>query len=202
MKELTDRQQQVLQFIRTFTEERSFPPTVREIAGHFHISVKAAQDHLSALRKKNYLAQGEKRSRALEILVDDDSCRRPQLVGVPLIGTVAAGMPLSVIEDYENTLYLPQTLLRSGRQYFALHVRGDSMINAGILDGDTAVIEQCETASNGDIVVAVVNEAITLKRFFKEPARVRLQPENPAYNPIFCQNLRIVGKLTTIIRNY
>jgi repressor LexA len=118
------------------------------------------------------------------------------------LGTVAAGKPILAEENWEGTIALPPAMIKKQREYFALHIRGDSMIEAGIMDGDIAVIEKRETAHNGDIVVAVVDDAVTLKRFFKESNRIRLQPENSAYSPIYCQDVRLLGKLSCIIRSY
>ncbi|MDR1747620.1 MAG: transcriptional repressor LexA [Spirochaetaceae bacterium] len=207
MKELTKRQQEVLLFIHEYTAGHSFPPTVREVAGHFGISVKGAHDHISALKKKNYLTQRGKRSRTLEVLMEniaDDNLLEtpPAMQKIAILGTVAAGTPLMAVENYESTIWLPMMFFRSGQEYFALRVKGDSMCDAGILDGDLAVVERCEQASSGEIIVAVLDDAITLKRFFREAARIRLQAENSAYNPIFCQDVRIVGRLATIVRNY
>ncbi len=207
MKELTKRQQEVLLYIQEYAREHSFSPTVRDVAGHFGISVKGAYDHLSALKKKNCLAQQGKLSRTMEVLTghiaDDDLPRAlPAMQEIPILGNVAAGRPLMAVENYESTIWLPGMFFCSGKEYFALHVKGSSMCDAGILDGDLAVIERCEYVSNGEIVVAFLDDAITLKRFFKETARIRLEAENAAYKPIFCQDVRIVGRLTTIIRNY
>jgi repressor LexA len=199
MKALTERQQQVLDFIRDYTKQNVCPPTVREIAEYFSFSLRAAQDHIAALQKKGFLSLSEKRSRSIKIIQQEDE---QQLVRIPLLGTVAAGKPLLSEENFEGYVKIADTLLHRNKIYFALHVRGDSMIEAGILDGDLAVIERCATAENGTIVVAVVDDAITLKRFYREPTRFRLQPENRQYNPIYCQDLRIVGILSNIIRSY
>lgn len=200
MKEPTSRQQEVLHFITSFTELNSCPPTVRETAEHFSISVKAVQDHFTALRKKGYIAPAEGRSRSLKVLIDDPEFKRPHRV--PVLGTVAAGLPVFCDENYDGCVYVPATLIRREGDYFALYVRGDSMINAGILDGDLALIRRQEAASNGSIVVALIEDSVTLKRFFKEPSRIRLQAENDAYSPIYCQNVKILGVLSNIIRNY
>jgi len=202
MKEPTPRQQEVLHFITSFTELNSCPPTVRETAEHFSISVKAVQDHFTALRKKGYIAPSEGRSRSLKVLIDDPEFKKPYRV--PVLGTVAAGLPIFCDENYDGSVYVPASLIHKDGDYFALYVSGDSMINAGILDGDLALIRRQENASNGSIVVAFIeeDEKVTLKRFFKEPARIRLQAENEAYGPIYCQNVRILGILSNIIRNY
>lgn len=203
MKNLTDRQREVLDFIAQFTDENVYPPTVREIGEHFGISLRAVQDHIAALQKKGYLSQCQKRSRSIRVLIDERK-KEPVLytAKVPMLGTVAAGKPLLSEENLDGYLTMAEPIVRPGKSYFALKVRGTSMINAGILEGDVAVIEQAETAEDGQIVVAVVDDAITLKRFFKETERVRLQPENPQFQPIYCQNVRIVGTLAGILRSY
>ena len=198
MKELTERQQQILQFISDYTEENSFPPTVRETAEHFSVSLKAIQDHFTALTKKGYLLKDEKRSRSLKVL-GNVTKKANKGYKIPVLGSVAAGKPIFCEEDYENTIYLSEPFVRPGNSYFALHVRGSSMINAGIVDGDLAIIKQQTTAEDGDIVVAII---VTLKRFFREPTRVRLQAENPDFNPIYCQDVKVLGKLSHIIREY
>ncbi|OJF77400.1 MAG: repressor LexA [Treponema sp. CETP13] len=204
MKGLTDRQREVLNFISNFTEENSCPPTVRETASHFSISPKAVQDHFTALRKKGYLSEANNRSRALRVLVEDPTnSRRKKLTEIPVLGVVAAGKPLFAEENFQETVFLPDTMIHgvNGR-FFALYVRGDSMIDAGILNGDLAVIKQQEVANNGEIIVALIEDSVTLKRFYRENSRIRLQPENKNYNPIYCQDIRILGVLSNIIRTY
>ena len=202
MREITDRQKEVLTFIATFTEENVYPPTVREIGDHFGISLRAVQDHIAALQKKGYLSTEQKRSRSIKVIKDGNS--RPQLFfeKVPLLGTVAAGKPLLCEENLDGYVNLTEPFVRPGKSYFALRVRGTSMLNAGILEGDLAVVEQTSVACDGQIVVAVLDEAITLKRYYKEATRVRLQPENPDFQPIFCQDVKIVGVLSSIVRQY
>lgn len=202
MKGITERQKEVLTFIANFQEENSYTPTVREISEHFKISLRAVQDHLTALQKKGYLSQTQKRSRSIRII--DDNAVEPKLyVGkVPLLGTVAAGKPLLCEENLDGYVNLTEPFVRPGKSYFALRVRGTSMINAGILEGDLAVVEQASTAVDGQIVVAVIDDAITLKRYYKESDKVRLQPENPAFTPIYCTDVRIVGILSNIVRTY
>lgn len=203
MKEITERQKEVLNYISAFTDENSFPPTVREISTHFGISLRAIQDHLAALQKKGYLSESNKRSRSIKVLSDLREKESKLYVGkVPLLGTVAAGKPLLSEENLDGYVNLTEPFVRPGKSYFALRVRGESMINAGILDGDLAVIEQSSTALDGQIIVAVIDDAITLKRYYKESERVRLQPENPAFQAIYCQDVRIVGILSNIVRTY
>ena len=201
MKGITDRQKEVLTFISSFTETSGYPPTVREISDHFGISIRAVQDHILALQKKGFLSQAQKRARSIKVL--SDSGESAPFVGrVPLLGTIAAGKPLLCEENLDGYLNLTEPFVRPGKSYFALRVRGQSMINAGILEGDLAVIEQASTAVDGQIIVAVIDDAITLKRYYKEAGRIRLQPENPSFQPIYCDDLRIVGILSNIVRTY
>ncbi len=204
MKGLTERQTQVLNFIQSYSEANMCPPTVREISQHFQVSLKAIQDHIAALRRKGYLSQSDKKSRSLRVLKTDIPSvqKTSKLIQIPLLGTVAAGRPLFCEENYESSVSISNSGLASGQKYFALHVRGTSMINAGILNGDLAIIRQCETAADGEIVVALIDDSVTLKRFFKEPTRIRLQAENPDFMPIYCQDVRILGVLSQIIRTY
>ena len=203
MKQITDRQKEVLTFISNFTEDNAYPPTVREIGDHFGISLRAVQDHIAALQKKGYLTQCQKRSRSIKVVSDVRDKEKELYVGkVPLLGTVAAGKPLLSEENLDGYVNLTEPFIRPGKSYFALRVRGTSMINAGILEGDLAVIEQSSTAVDGQIIVAVIDDAITLKRYYKEATRVRLQPENPDFQAIYCQDVRIVGILSNIVRTY
>ena len=203
MKEITERQKEVLNFISQFTENNDYPPTVREISDNFKISLRAVQDHITALQKKGYLTQCQKRARSIRVITDcRDKESRTILEKVPILGTVAAGKPLLSEENFDGYVNLPEPLIRPGKSYFALRVRGLSMQNAGILDGDLAVIEQANTAVDGQIIVAVIDDAITLKRYYKEANRIRLQPENPDFQAIYCQDVRIVGTLASIVRTY
>ena len=198
MKALTKRQEQVLTFLKEFIEMHKYPPTIREIAGNFNISVKGAYDHVKALERKNIIRCDINRSRAIEIV---GQAEEDELVTVPILGNVAAGAPLFAEENFDGDVRLPVSMLGKGR-HFALRVKGDSMQDAGVLDGDIAVFVQQNVADNGSIVVAMVNEAVTLKRFFKEKNRVKLKAENPVYPPIYTQNIQILGKLIFIFRNY
>lgn len=203
MKSLTEKQQKILDYIHEYTTLNSCPPTIREIAGHFDISLKAIQDHIAALRKKGYIEHSEKKSRTLRIIKNDNvAFLQEQVTRIPFLGVVAAGKPIFCEENFDGAFSLPSQFLGKGEKYFALKVKGMSMKNAGILDGDIAVIQHQSTAENGDIVVAIIEDSVTLKRFYKEATRFRLQPENEEFNPIYCQDLRILGKLSNIIRNY
>ena len=202
MREPTKRQMEVLDFIASYIHSHTYPPTIREVADHFSISVKGAHDHLAALKKKGLLRQGDKKSRTIE-LINTGEEEGKDFEEIPIYGTVAAGRPIIAVENMDGSIKLHKSLLRNGRQYFALKVRGDSMVDAGIMDGDTAVIEQQEMVRNGEIAVIMLDDAVTLKTFYRENARIRLQPENPKYSPIYCsRDVRILGKLIHIFRSY
>jgi repressor LexA len=204
MKGLTKRQQEVLRFIKNYINEHQFPPTIREISQNFGISVRGAYDHIKALEKKSVIKCDTKRSRAIEVLgtgPGGHTERTDFLVEIPILGTVAAGIPILSEENYDGSVAVPANSIKSGKHY-ALRVRGDSMKDVGIMEGDVAIISYQSHANNGDIVVAMIDDAVTLKRFFKEKNRVRLKAENPEYPPIFTQDLRILGKLKQIVRSY
>jgi repressor LexA len=202
MKELTERQKEVLTFIAAFIKGHSYPPTVREIADNFSISVKGAHDHITALKRKNCLKQDGKRSRTMELVRSKEEQDLGAMSKIPIVGTVAAGIPILSEENWEGTVVLHQSMLKKNRTYFAVKVRGDSMIGAGIMDGDLAIIEKVNIVKNGEIAVVVVDDAVAIKRFYRENSRIRLQSENPDFKPIYCQDLRILGRLFHIMRNY
>jgi len=197
MKPLTKRQQEVLSFLEQFRDQKGYAPTVREAADHFDISVKAAHDHFRALEKKGAIQSAEGKPRAIDIC----SSPREELIEIPVLGPIAAGSPIFAEENKDYSLKLPVSQFGRGK-YFGLHVQGDSMVNAGILDGDLVILRHQATAENGEIVVAQIEEGYTLKRFFKEKNRVRLVAENPAYPNMFSNDVRILGKLVHLVRNY
>jgi repressor LexA len=201
MKELTQRQREVLNFITVYIKQHSYPPTIREIAESFSVSVKGAYDHVSALKKKG-LIRGDKRSRTMELVKTGEEADDEDCVKIPLLGTVAAGHPILAEENWDGLITIHGSMLKKNRDYFALKVRGDSMVGAGIMDGDTAVIEKRDAVENGEIVIAVVNEAVTMKRYFRESTRIRLQAENAAYKPIYSRDVRILGRLAHVFRSY
>lgn len=208
MKQITERQQEVLDFISQFTKKNSYPPTVREIGSNFNISIRAVQDHIIALQKKGFISSKPKCSRSIRVLSDENDFYpgNPEIETyasrVPVLGTIAAGKPLLSEENLDGYINLTEPFVKPGKHYFALRVRGTSMINAGILEGDLAIVEQTSCAVDGQIVVAVLEDAITLKRFYKESDKIRLQPENPDFPPIYCNDVRIAGILTNIVRTY
>jgi len=198
MKAPTKRQLEVLNFIRLFLEKNKYPPTFREIADNFDISVKGAYDHVKALEKKSLVSRGSNRSRTVvsaSLGVDD------QQVMVPLLGKTATDVPPFAENSNDEFIPLPNSVVGRGR-LFALRVGDDSMINAGIMDGDIAIFNYQTQAENGQIVIAMINEAITLKRFYKEKNRVLLRAENPTYPPIYTADAYIRGRLVALIRSY
>jgi repressor LexA len=203
MKSITNRQREVLDYIKRYISRHKFPPTIREISCEFEISVKGAYDHVKALEKKQYIKLNNHRSRTIEVLDQDEEIHSDvALIDIPVLGNVAAGKPLFAEENFDGTVKLPSEYLRNGHRHFALHVRGDSMSGVGILDGDIGVFAHQVVAENGDIVVAMVDEAVTLKRFYKEKNRIKLKAENPDYPSIFSQDVRILGKLALLMRDY
>ncbi|MBN2738266.1 MAG: transcriptional repressor LexA [Spirochaetales bacterium] len=201
MKGLTDKQKQILEYIKLFITQNKYPPTVREVADHFKMTSRGSYDHIKALEKKNFIRYNSKRYRTIEVIGSSDLIENESVKKVPILGSVAAGSPLFADENFDGEVELPACYCGSG-QYFALNVKGDSMKDAGILDGDLAIIHHQPLAENGEIVVAMLEEGVTLKRFYNEKNRIRLQAENSAYPPIYTMDVRILGKLKCIIRRY
>lgn len=203
MKRLTDRQQQVLEFIKQYIEENSYAPAVRDIAKAFEITVKAAHDHLKALERKGVIHSSEGISRSTGVVGFSPSAK-VETISVPVLGATAAGLPVLAEENKEYDLQVPASLIPGKGPFFALHIEGDSMMDAGILDGDLAIIRQTSNADNGEIVVARVGEdnRVTIKRFFLTSHAIELRPENPKYGSIYSKDITILGKLQMIIRDY
>lgn len=197
-----ERQERILRFIEESVARHGYPPTVREIGAAVGLSSPASvHAHLAALEAKGHIRRGLAKRRALEVV-------RPRVVEaspstglyrIPLVGRVAAGKPLLAVEDVEDYIDIP-AFLGQGDGFFALRVTGDSMINAGIREGDLVVVKRQENADDGDIVVALLGDEATLKRFYRESEQVRLQPENDTMPPIFTRDPRIVGRVTGVLR--
>jgi len=202
MKKPTKRQEEVLEFISRYIHTHAYSPTIREVADFFSISVKGAHDHLTALKKKGLLKQGDNKPRTMELVKTGQE--EQDFLEIPMLGTVAAGRPILAEENMDGSIKFHKSMLKNGKDYFALHVRGDSMEEAGIMDGDTAIIEYQNTVRNGEIAVVMLDDdAVTLKTFYRESARIKLQPENSKYSPIYCSgDVRILGKLTHVFRSY
>ena len=199
-KKLTEKQELIFDFIKDKIKDCGFPPTVREIGEKFEITVKGAYDHIKAIEKKGFIKTEQNKSRAIVVLGEE--CIEPvNAINIPLVGRIAAGTPVLAEENIEEYLSFPKAMFGKG-DYFALSVRGDSMIDGGIFDGDIAIIKQQNTANNGDIVAAMIDEEATLKKFNKTGNKIQLIAENPAYKPIVPDNLTILGKLSAVFRQY
>lgn len=198
-KNLTIKQQKVFDFIIKYIKDNGYPPTVRDIAGEFKMSSKGAYDHMLAIEKKGYIKRDPTKPRAIELM--DFIHRDPSdpIVSVPVLGRVAAGEPLLAIQNIERTITISSDMVRT-EDPFALKVKGNSMIEAGILEDDFVIVRQQRTAEQGDIVVALIGDDATVKRFYKEGGHIRLQPENSSMEPIIVKDVTILGKVVGLYR--
>ncbi|NLG80834.1 MAG: transcriptional repressor LexA [Firmicutes bacterium] len=197
---ISHRQQQILDFITKQTELHGYPPSVREIGQAVGLkSTSTVHGHLSQLEKKGYIRRDPTKPRAIEVLPTSGSMRRGAAYAVPVVGRVTAGQPILAVQNIEDYFPLPKDFGEQG-SLFMLKVRGDSMIEAGILNDDLVIVRQQDTADNGDIVVALIDDEATVKRFFKEAGRIRLQPENRFMDPIIVRDVAILGKVVGLVR--
>ncbi len=203
---VTERQQQIFDFVAEYVDQRGYPPTVREIGEKVGLaSPSTVHAHLANLERAGLLRRDPTKPRALEIVGRAAEASAPGVHRLPLVGEIAAGGPLLAEQNIEDYLAVPEPLSRGGDE-FLLRVKGDSMVNAGILDGDIVVVHRQQTAQNGDIVVALAGEdeaadEATVKRFFRESGRIRLQPENDALEPIYARHVQILGKVIGVFRS-
>lgn len=207
-REITKRQQEILDYIRGEIHRRGYPPSVREIGEAVGLSSSSTvHSHLAALEAKGFIRRDPSKPRALEVLDfrdNDNAVDYGQVYAVPVVGQVAAGQPILASENIEQTLPLPAEF--AGEQTFILRVRGESMIDAGILPGDFVVVKQQNTANNGEIVVAMIEDEAsgepeaTVKTFYREPDRIRLQPENSTMDPIYARDVQILGRVIALFR--
>ena len=203
MVKLTRSQDEILKYIKEYMVEHGYPPTIREIGKALGRSSPATiHTHLKNLEKKGMIRKGDSKNRALELLVENEYAHKNDLVvDVPLLGKITAGSPIEAIERPDEYFSLPTYLVPKNKEVFTLNVSGTSMINAGILDGDIVIVERCNTARNGEIVVAMTDEnEVTLKTYYKEKDHFRLQPENDTMDPIILQNVTILGKAIGLYR--
>lgn len=205
MSKLSNRQQAIIDFIRREVKDKGYPPSVREIGEAVGLaSSSTVHGHLARLEKKGLIRRDPTKPRAIELLGDGDRYQEDfdiSVVRVPVLGKVTAGQPITAVEQVEEYFPLPENLVSSDN-VFMLRVSGDSMIEAGILDGDYVIVRQQNVATNGDIVVAMTEEdEATVKRFFKEKNHFRLQPENSSLEPIILQSVSILGKVIGVYRN-
>lgn len=197
---ISKKQQEILEYIKNQILQRGFPPAVREICEAVNLkSTSSVHSHLETLEKNGYIRRDPTKPRAIEILDDTFNLTRREMVNVPIIGQVAAGQPILAEQNIEDYFPIPADRIPN-KQTFLLKVKGESMINAGILDGDYVLVEQDSTASNGDMVVALVEDSATVKTFYKEEGVFRLQPENDFMDPIIVKEVSILGKVIAVMR--
>ncbi|SHJ89778.1 transcriptional repressor LexA [Hespellia stercorisuis] len=197
---ISKKQQEILDYIKGQILERGFPPAVREICEAVNLkSTSSVHSHLETLEKNGYIHRDPTKPRAIEILDDTFNLTRREMVNVPLIGRVAAGEPILAQEHIENYFPIPIEYMPN-KQTFMLTVKGESMINAGILDGDMVLVEEADTAHNGEMVVALIEDGATVKTFYKENDYFRLQPENDTMEPIIVKEAAILGKVIGVFR--
>ncbi|WP_298840969.1 transcriptional repressor LexA [Clostridium sp.] len=196
-----DKQSEIYNFIKDQVQLKGYPPSVREICVAVGLkSTSTVHGHLERLEKKGYIRRDPAKPRAIELL--KDSVTRKELIDIPIIGKITAGVPILAVENVEDTFTIPLNFTKTNNDLFMLKVSGSSMIEAGILDGDLAIIEKVNAAKNGDIVVALIDNEATIKRFFKEKGHIRLQPENSSMSPIILDDCSILGILVGIYRKY
>ena len=197
---ITAKQEEILEYIKSQILERGFPPSVRDICEAVHLkSTSSVHSHLETLEKNGYIRRDPTKQRAIEIIDDNFNLTRREVVNVPILGQVAAGQPLLAVENIENYFPIPTEFMPNA-ETFMLKVKGDSMINAGIFNGDKILVQKQSDAQNGDIVVALVDDSATVKTFYKENGHYRLQPENDTMDPIIVNECSILGKVFGIMR--
>ncbi len=197
---ISDKQKEILEYIKSEILNRGYPPSVRDICEAVHLkSTSSVHSHLETLEKNGYIRRDPTKPRAIEIIDDTFNLGRREVVNVPLIGRVAAGEPLLATENIETYFPVPAEYMPND-ETFMLKVRGESMINAGIFDGDNILVQKQSTASDGDMVVALVDDSATVKTFYKEQDHYRLQPENDNMEPIIVEDCAILGKVFGVFR--
>ena len=197
---ISAKQQEILDYIKSQILERGFPPAVRDICEAVHLkSTSSVHSHLETLEKNGYIRRDPTKPRAIEILDSSFNFTRREMVNVPLIGRVAAGEPILAEQNIEEYFPVPMEYIPN-RQTFMLKVKGESMINVGIFDGDFVLVEERKTAHNGEMIVALIEDGATVKTFYKEEGIIRLQPENDTMDPIIVNNCQILGKVIGVFR--
>ncbi|MBE5734979.1 MAG: transcriptional repressor LexA [Clostridiales bacterium] len=199
-----NKEEQLLRFIKDYIKDNCYPPTVREMCHAIKVSsTSTISYYLDKLEKSNAIKKNPNKNRALEVVEEELTPVKTSddMIAIPVLGTIAAGAPILAVENCEEYFYTSPNMFR-GEGLFMLNIHGDSMINAGILDGDQVVIRQQSTASNGEIVAAMIDGSATLKRFYKENGRYRLQPENDTMEPIYADNVEVIGKLVGLVRKF
>lgn len=201
MKSLSSRQKDVLEYLQKIIAQQNYPPSVREICSALGFrSSSTAHAHLAALERKGYIRKDPTKPRAIKVLVSEENEVPGKVFPVPLVGDVAAGKPILAHENIESYFPLPVEYFPSSEDIFMLQIKGDSMVNAGIHDGDYVIVRRGQEVLNGDIVVALLEDDATVKRFFRENGKIRLQPENENYEPTYHHNIAIQGKVIGLFR--
>ena len=199
---ISSKQQEILDFIKSEIINKGYPPAVREIGTAVNLrSTSSVHSHLESLEKNGYIRRNPTKPRAIEIVDEGFNLARRELVNVPIVGSVAAGQPLLAVESIESYFPIPSEYMPN-EETFMLKVKGDSMINVGIYNGDKVLVMKQKTANNGDIVVALVEDSATVKTFYKEADHIRLQPENDYMDPIIVQDCEILGKVIGLFRMF
>lgn len=200
-KKITPKQREILDFMKDNILSKGYPPTVREICEKVNLrSTSSVHAHLETLEKNGFIRRNPDKPRDVEILEDDFSNFRREIVSIPLVGRVAAGEPILAQQNVESYFPIPSEYLPAGSDSFMLKVKGESMINAGIFSGDTILVRSQASAKNGDMVVALVDDSATVKTFYKEADHIRLQPENDTMDPIIVNDCQILGKVFGVFR--
>ena len=201
MREAVEKQSEIYEFLKVFTENKGYPPSVREICEAVNLrSTSTVHGHLKKLESKGLIKRDPTKPRALEIVGINSN--RKEMLNVPIVGKITAGEPILATQNIEDTVPIPIDYIKHNNEVFMLKVTGNSMINAGINDGDYAIIEKRQTAINGEIVVALIENEATIKTFYKEKDHIRLQPENNTLDPIIVDDCVILGKLVGLFRAY
>ena len=199
---ITGKQKEILEYIKDEILKRGYPPAVREICEAVQLkSTSSVHSHLETLEKNGYIRRDPTKPRAIEIVDDSFQMVRREMASIPIIGRVAAGQPILAEENIEGYFPIPVDMVPNA-DTFVLNVKGDSMINAGIYNGDQIFVEKCNTARNGDMVVALIDDSATVKTYYKENGHYRLQPENDSMEPIITDHLEILGKVFGVFRLY
>lgn len=197
---ITQKQSEILEYIKSQILNKGYPPSVRDICQAVNLkSTSSVHAHLESLEKNGYIRRDPTKSRTIEIIDDNFNLSRREVVNIPLIGQVAAGQPLLAVENVAEYFPVPAEYMPNG-ETFMLKVKGDSMVNMGIYDGDQIIVKKQNTASNGEVIVALVDDSATVKRFYKENDHIRLQPENDFMDPIIVDDCEILGKVIGLIR--
>lgn len=200
---ISTKQREILEYIKSEILSRGYPPAVREICEAVNLkSTSSVHSHLETLEKNGFIRRDPTKPRAIEICDDNFQMVRTEMASLPVIGTVAAGTPILAEENIDSYFPVPAEIVPNGAPSFVLKVKGDSMINVGIFNGDQIFVQQCSTAKNGDTIVALVDDSATVKTFYKENDHIRLQPENDEMEPIIVDDCQILGKVFGVFRYY